>query len=329
MHAFFLFLITNAMVLTGAETTPSNHVLVIGMDGTRPDALRAASTPNIDALISNGAFSDTTRILGDRYRKNDTVSGPGWSSFLTGVWADKHGVNDNRFVGKNYELFPHFFARLREQFPDAQTASFVDWKPIDQHIVSAATHRTAFDAHGAKEYTKFDERIANEAAGYLTKNDPHATMVYFGSIDETGHRSGFHPSVDSYIDAIEKVDAHIGKLIAAIKARPSYDLENWLVLISTDHGGRGRGHGGGHDVPEIYTTFLIVSGASAKRGKIQQPTYVVDLPVTALVHLGVKLDSDWKLDGKVVGLAPSVDSSSTSKAKNAETKERGNPALKK
>lgn len=68
-------------------------MLYLGIDGARFDALQAATTPTLAA----GIHSDTCLILGDRYRENDTISGPGWSTILTGVWADKHGVNDNSF----------------------------------------------------------------------------------------------------------------------------------------------------------------------------------------------------------------------------------------
>ena len=70
---------------TSKSTVPESRVLVIGIDGTRPDALAAATTPKLDALIADGAFTAYSRILGTRYRKNDTISGPGWSSFLTDV----------------------------------------------------------------------------------------------------------------------------------------------------------------------------------------------------------------------------------------------------
>ena len=277
-------------------------MLAIGIDGLRSDALRAAKTPWLDQLIANGGFTDTTKILGKRYRNSDTVSGPGWSSFLTGVWADKHGVNDNRFEGKNYEQFPHFFAYVKRQYPRARTASFVDWEPIDTHIVSHTDVRKVYPAKGADGYTEMDRQIADDATEFLASDDPHAVVVYFGAVDETGHRDGFHPTVDSYIAAIETVDTHVGRLIRALRSRPEYEQENWLVVVSTDHGGRGTGHGGGHDIPEINTTFLIVSGGAAKRGPIEQPTYVVDLPVTALTHLGVRVDPEWDLDGKPVGL---------------------------
>ena len=288
--------------LLGAQDAPSSRVLVIGIDGLRPDALRTARTENLDSLVDQGCISETTQILGKRYRDSDTVSGPGWSSFLTGVWADKHGVNDNRFGGKNYTRYPHFFALLKQQFPAARTGSFVDWEPIDTHIVSHADVRKVFPAGGVESYVEMDAKIVNAASEFLVGDDPHATMVYFGAVDETGHRHGFHPSVNEYITAIETVDQHVGRLLKAVRGRPRYAEENWLVLVSTDHGGRGTGHSGGHDVAEILTTFLIVSGDSAKRGQIESATYVVDLPVTALVHLGVDVEPRWKLDGRAVGL---------------------------
>ena len=131
-------LLPSLLAAEPVEDRAHKRVLIIGMDGTRPDALLKARTPAFDRLIREGAFTDQAQILGKRYQKNDTISGPGWSSILTGVWADKHGVHDNNFKGKNYELFPHFFKRLKRERPDTQTASLVSWEPIHEYILSEA-----------------------------------------------------------------------------------------------------------------------------------------------------------------------------------------------
>lgn len=289
-------------VFTEADAEKKKYVLAIGIDGLRTDALDAASTPNIDKLKANGAYSNTAQILGKRYQKNNTISGPGWTSYLTGVWADKHGVHDNGFGGHRIDKFPHFFALLKEQKPEFKTASFIDWYPIDQHIVTKADIRAGHNASGADGYTIFDKHIAEESAEVLKTDDVRATMVYFGACDETGHRDGFHPSVPSYIKAIETVDKHVGNLLSAIESRPTFENEDWLILISSDHGGQGTGHGDGHNVPDIRNVYLIVSGMSASKGEFDKTVYIVDLPVTALVHMGVKLDPKWQLDGVPVGL---------------------------
>ena len=134
-----LVLLWLAPTLCLAAEPPTRHVLLIGVDGCRPDALQAAKTPHLDKLAAGGVVSLNTSILGPRPTTSDTISGPGWSSILTGVWSDKHGVLDNSFKGSNYDDFPHFFARIKEVHPEAVTGSFSDWGPIAENIVSAAT----------------------------------------------------------------------------------------------------------------------------------------------------------------------------------------------
>ncbi len=131
-----------------ASSAGKRKVLMVGVDGLRPDALEVAETPHLDRLMATGSVTAQGRILGDRYRRNDTISGPGWSSILTGVWADKHGVHDNRFRGADYATFPHFFHYLKAAQPDAVTISLVSWRPIDQYIVSDADVRQVLELPG-------------------------------------------------------------------------------------------------------------------------------------------------------------------------------------
>jgi predicted AlkP superfamily pyrophosphatase or phosphodiesterase len=291
-----------------AAAEKRHKVLVIGIDGTRPDAVRTSETPNLDRLIAEGTFSDATQILGPRSTKNDTISGPGWSSILTGVWADKHGVADNSFKGRNYDEYPHFFHYLKQARPEAFTISVASWAPINKYLVSAADvvqtpptgEPTANDPlAGVKDA---DVRTTKKAVELLADADPAAMFVYFHQVDSAGHRFGFHPSVAQYVAAIENVDRHIGEVLDAVAERETYAQEDWLILVTTDHGGKGTGHGGGQNVPEIRNTFLIVSGPSARVGKAKRQTYMVDVAATALAHLGVPLKPEWKLDGRPVGL---------------------------
>jgi predicted AlkP superfamily pyrophosphatase or phosphodiesterase len=304
MRHLLLSALLFSAALSFADEPKAKKVLFIGLDGTRFDAIEKAKTPNLDALMKEGIYSDTCLILGDRYQKNDTVSGPGWSSILTGVWADKHGVHDNSFVGSHYKEFPHFFARLKEVRPDAKTASYVTWEPIHKLIVSAADETKNYERkeHATADYDNYDHEAAVAAVKMLKEGNPDALFFYVGQIDVAGHTDGFHPSVPQYIEAIERGDEIVGKLVAAVKARKSYEKEDWLVIVTSDHGGKEKGHGGGHKSPEVLNSFLIVSGPSAQRGKFEQQVYLPDAPVTALAHLGVKAKEEWKLDGRAVGL---------------------------
>lgn len=294
-----LFVLLLVLPLSAAEKT--KKALYLGIDGTRFDAILAAETPNLDSLVKDGIYADNCLILGERYQKNDTISGPGWSTILTGVWADKHGVHDNSFKGRNYGEYPHLFARIKSQQPDARTVSLVTWKPIDDFIVSHADVKKVW-SDNRKDYAAYDASAAEEAIKQLAEPKLDCLFLYFGQVDESGHKHGFHPTVKEYLAAIERVDKHIGEVLAALRARKTYDQEDWVIVVTSDHGGKGLGHGGGHQTPEILNSFLIVSGENTQRGKFEEQTYLVDPAVTVLTHLGVKIDDAWKLDGQPRGL---------------------------
>lgn len=287
---------------TPAEDAKVKKVLYLGIDGCRFDSIEKAETPNLDALMKDGIKSDHCLILGERYQKNDTISGPGWSSIYTGVWADKHGVHDNTFKGANYKDYPHFFQHIRDAQPKARLTSFVTWTPIKKFIVSAADVNETDEDEITRDYAKSDIAAAAKAVKELTENDSTVVCYYIGNVDETGHKFGFHPSVPQYIAAIEEADKHVGEVLAAIKARETYAQEDWLVVVTADHGGKGTSHSNGHKIPEIYNSFLIVSGDAAQRGDFSEQVYLVDAVPTILTFLEIKIDEAWKLDGRAVGL---------------------------
>ena len=101
--------------------TGDARVLVIGIDGTRPDCLEAAETPSLDALIADGIYSP------DALNNDITYSGPGWSAMLCGVWSDAHGVTSNNFVGSDFDGFPSFMQRLELENPELNTHSICHW----------------------------------------------------------------------------------------------------------------------------------------------------------------------------------------------------------
>ena len=282
----------------------AKKVLIIGIDGCRTDALLAAEAPHLKKLAETGAFSQHTDICGPRPHKADTISGPGWSNILNGVFPDKHGVLNNTFKGSNYERHPSIFTLLRKAHPDALTASYCTWEPIHKLIVKDASINR-YTMEKGDSYGTGDVRVAEEAAKLLTEKDPELVFAYLGDVDETGHKHGFHPTVKPYMEAIAAEDKNVGKLLEAIAKRPTRAKEDWLILVGTDHGGRGTNHGGGRDVPEIRQVFLIANGDSVKPGEITETTHQVDIVATALAHLGVTPAPEWELDGHVFGLTTS------------------------
>ncbi len=267
----------------------NNKVLLIGIDGLRPDALQKASTPAIDALIADGASSF------DAQAGMHTVSGPSWSNILTGVWEDKHGVVDNTFKGADYDRHPSIFNKLEELAPGLSTKSAVSWDGIQNNIITKADKRWYFPY-----FENGDVDVAKTSIDLLRNDDVDLMFTYFCNVDEAGHRHGFSPDVPEYLREIQTVDYHIGNIMNALISRSSYVVENWLVIVTSDHGGKGTGHGG--QSPEEKTIPYIMWGDSVKRGNISPIPLQVDVVPTILKHLMVKAPDSWDLDGMAVGL---------------------------
>ena len=261
--------------------------LVIGIDGCRPDALQAADTPNLDGLIERGAYSFEAQT------DPITISGPGGSSLLTGVWSDKHGVVDNDFGGKRYDKYPHFLRRVKDHDPSAVTAYAVNWKPLESEIL----HDTDIHYGGIS-----DKKVTQRAVEILTEHDPAAVFLCYDNIDEAGHAHGYdspYGPESEYRKAIEETDERIGDVLEALHSRPHYDQEEWLVVAATDHGGSGTAHG--EDIPEHRDVFIIASGGRVRAGRIVPEPVIVDIVPAVLMHLGVLAERDGNASDAVVG----------------------------
>ncbi|MDB5047439.1 MAG: hypothetical protein JWO30_510 [Fibrobacteres bacterium] len=260
-------------------------ILIIGIDGLRPDALLSGHAPNLKALIRSGAFAS------DASADSITRSGPGWASVLTGVWHDKHHVYDNKIDAFNGGAYPAFFKHLKEKRPDLFTACIVNWAPIRDRLMSG------IDLALAPEN---DDSVAARAAGLLLRGDPDVMFLHFDAPDHAGHEYGFSRFSPPYRHAIARTDFLIGKVLEALQARPGLYREDWLILCTTDHGGTWRHHG--EDIPSNRKVFLIVSGSETLRGTAIPNASLVDLAPTVMAYLGIQVDPQWGWEGKAVGL---------------------------
>lgn len=264
-------------------------VLIIGIDGCMPVGITAANTPNLDALMANGTYSLKARNMGT------TISGPSWSAMLTGVWEEKHRVTDNSFDGSNYEEYPHFFKMIKEADPEYRTASVSQWHPINDQIATMADVK--INTQNSTEETK------NKAVIELGAEDLTALFVHFDDVDHAGHGSGYSIENPKYLESIERVDTAIGEVVSGLKNRKDYADEDWIILVSTDHGGIGTGHGG--NTEEERTIFMIVSGDKVPKANLAETTsgsfytpLTVDLAPTVMAHLCIPVQPEWNWDGK-------------------------------
>ncbi|GHJ47227.1 hypothetical protein Cs7R123_45690 [Catellatospora sp. TT07R-123] len=299
----------------------TDKTLVIGLDGLRNDKISAANSPNLWNLITSGLYGTSLLYSAPMAA---TSSGPGWSTIATGVWPDKHGVVDNSFTGKNYGQYPDFLTRMEQGRPALSTFAAVDWADLGNQgtFGTAVDSRIVLDGD-ADGYTRDDARIADVAARVLRDRNPDAAFVYLGDIDAAGHSSGAASA--AYLATLSRSDAQIGQLLAAVRARPTYAAERWLIEVVTDHGHTDAGGHGGSSIAE-RRTFVIANAPGIAAGQRPTDTRLVDAAATALTHMGITINPAWNLDGRSLFTARGDDFDAAYPALSTRVDETGIPA---
>lgn len=275
-----------APLARAAARTPK--VLVVGLDGAGSLARIAdADAPHLDALMAGGLTAPGSLYASPMAR---TESAPGWSTVITGVWSDKHGVRDNSFAGADYGTYPDFMTRLETVRPDLDTYAVSSWGPITERIFSPKV-----DMRVSTPAAEYDTGTTARAVARIKDHDPDAIFVQLDNVDRAGHSSG--AASQAYLDAIHTVDAQLGEMLRAVESRPTYGAEDWLVMVTADHGHTDSGGHGDSSWSERQT-FVIAAGGGLPAGSVRHDVKIVDIAVTALAHLGVAVAPAWRLDGR-------------------------------
>lgn len=315
-----LFLTLNFLFLFSFQ---NRKVLIIGIDGTRSDAFQQANTPHIDALLANSTYSY------DSWHTGITWSGPSWTTILTGVQWNKHLVTSNSFTNHDFINYPPFPTLAKQIYPNLNCSIVAEWDPLVDNITNAGWN------HAVKVPDTGNWPTADSAVAELQNPDIDLLFAYFDKVDVTGHTSTFSPLNPLYISAIQDVDSAVGRVLNALYARPTYSSENWLILVVTDHGGTGFGHGGNSNAerhiwwmangsvvaheqineadPGTYNCHSnnVYDSACVNLSLLKSSPTHPDIAVTALHHLiyesGVNPETHagWNLDGKSWLLNPS------------------------
>ena len=273
------------------------YSLVIGVDGLGPYGLEAAQTPSIDSLASGGwaggyrgsitLDGSAGGVLGTASQQV-TLSGPGWSSILTGVWVDRHGVTNNSFAGRRYDQWPSYLKVLEASLPAVQTAGIVSWTPLDTYVFADDGVNPAIDVRQATNDN--DEGTTSAAVSWISgraAGSPAAAFVHLDDVDIAGHGSGLYSN--AYLTQVADVDSQIGAMLQAIRSRPTFASEDWQVIVVSDHGHRPAGGHGGQTQLE-RTIPIVVSSRTTVAGVMPitatGPSQV-DVAATVLDHFGV------------------------------------------
>lgn len=238
--------------------------IIMGWDGARCDAIpllkdepdsaiREVSDAGALFVAYAGGESKIIDIQG-------TSTAPGWASILTGKWAKDTGVYSNGDLLKN-----DCRTVLTSLVESGQASSSVFLCSWGGHLTASnATYReeAAYTAQQGLDVRwltlSWDDTI--HAALIDELNSPDAADVIFFTYerpDSAGHGTGFGNDNPAYVEAVRACDRDSYELLERIEARDTYDSEDWLIIITSDHGGIGTGHG--TQVVECRATFIATN----------------------------------------------------------------------
>ncbi|MDR2266507.1 MAG: alkaline phosphatase family protein [Christensenellaceae bacterium] len=213
-------------------------LLFIGYDGCIANALTTRTNIDESAIFtlakSGGLYLGKTG--GAKKGGQETSTAPGWASLFTGTWATTNGVyhNDDELAKT---ISPIFYTL---EFKQIKSKFCFSWDPH-----RSVTYKNVAEMAPQIFCQAQDDDGTFDAMKKSIEDD--STQAIFGILeylDHAGHTFGFSVSKEKYIEALSDSERVASKLIDIVNKRKTLDLEDWLIVITTDHGGVNRGHGG-------------------------------------------------------------------------------------
>lgn len=274
---------------------PSKIVILISIDGLRPDALSAENSPNLWRLVEKGSFYSNAQTI------PLSITYPAHTSMLTGLRAVKHGVFSNP-AERNYPYTKPF----KFKFVKCKTV-FHYTKKLGVTNIFIANHWYFWGLLPANPYIdKFLVENRSFDSGWTTEKTVKAlrkfqnineifVFAYYGALDDAGHTYGWMS--EDYLETLKTIDEEVGKIISFIEERKYNDRTYFIV--SSDHGGKHRYHFLGRK--EDKTIPVIIKGPTVRKNfLITKKVSILDITPTVLYVFGAKDDVFKNFDGKVL-----------------------------
>jgi predicted AlkP superfamily pyrophosphatase or phosphodiesterase len=270
----------------------TDHVIVISIDGLRPDAITKFGARTLLRLMREGSYSLQAQTI----LPSKTL--PSHTSMVTGVDADRHGItwNNDQTDDHGHVDVPTMFGLARET--GFRTAAFFS-KTKFHHLETP----NSLDYVRSPRGGVFDDRWPAAYTTRLVKQyidrapvAPNLVFVHIGEPDYAGHLFGWMGSM--YAKAVLRADEAVDEIID--EAEDRFGRGNFTVIVTADHGGHGRNHGSSD--PRDTTIPWIVWGEGVQGGTmLTRPIRTMDTAATALWMLGVQAPEAWV--GKPVAAA--------------------------
>ena len=250
----------------------SEKVVLVLVDGMRPDAMMGCGNEFAEKLIKESTYSlDAQTVM-------PSVTLPCHMSLFHGVDPDRHGITTNLYVPQVRPIKGMF-----DQFAlyGKKNAFFYTWEELrDLSRPDSLYYSLCINQH---KYSDTDNKITDAAIEYINSEAPDFLFLYLGETDEVGgHSCGWMS--EQYMKSVSKA------LFCTERLKNSISEEYTVILIA-DHGGHDRTHGTA--MPEDMTIPICLCGRRFARGKEISRLSIKDIAVTVAALLEVPTAPEW------------------------------------
>lgn len=268
-----------------AKAPKMKHVVMIGSDGFSAEVIvkNPGKFPNLERMMKDGSSTMEARTV------LPSSSAINWATLLMGAGSEMHGFTEwgsktpevkPIYVNK-YGLFPGIFGEVREQMPDAVTGVVYSWNGVGYLFEKEAVNLD-------KATHDDDDEATQVFCDFLKEKQPTLAFIHLAQPDGTGHGIGW--MTPEYIKACEKIDSLVGVIYDCVQQ--NMDMKSTTVIFTSDHGGKGTGHGG-KTMNEMESPYIIVGKGIPSGHKIDRIVMKYDNAPTIADLLKIKAPEQW------------------------------------
>lgn len=264
---------TAAVLPTSTPPTVGiRRVVIISIDGLRPDAIKLAPMPYLQSLIQRGAYTLSAQTV------VPSITLPAHTSMLDGMCILKHNVRWNEYIPQNG------YAIGADIFDLAHAAGYKTAMIIGKEKLRQITEPGSTDVY--KFIDKIDDTLVTELIADFPQ-DFGLMFVHLRDVDLAGH--------DTYwlsrrqLDAANIADREVERIFNALA---KYNLQaETLAIVTADHGGKGENHI--ENIPENTTIPWIMVGPGIQHKELTSFVHITDTAATAAYALGLQIPKEW------------------------------------
>lgn len=253
-------------------------VILISVDGMRPDGLLVCGHPFVQTLMESSSYT----LNGSSVFPSVTL--PCHTSMFYGVPPMRHGITTNTYVPPVRPV-----KGIAEQlaFADKKCAAFHNWEPI-RHIWSSETMKyTSFIS--AYEEENSDRMLTDQLIELIGRKALDFLFLHLVETDEKGgHDHGWMSP--EYLNLLSNAISCVEDIFRAA-------ADTYHIIVTADHGGHDRMHG--TELPEDMTIPMFFHGSSFAPGKVLEKAGLLDLAPTIAWLTGTAASREW--EGSIIG----------------------------